>query len=121
MMSSAATLLVPYKYILWVWYIFEDQTLEVTHELLHQHYPEVELLQHCPANSPLASAYPSVRTLSRIFNYWNYGKRELVILTPAVRQAIQERLGALFYQLALSDEEIMLFLNAEGFNITLRS
>jgi len=54
-MSSIISLLEPYKYVLWIWYIFEDQTLEATHNLLHTHYPEVELLQQ---NSQHASVYP---------------------------------------------------------------
>lgn len=117
-MSSIISLLEPYKYVLWISYIFEDQTLEATHNLLHTHYPEVELLQQ---NLQHASAYPSERTLCRIFHEWNYSKRELVMRSPVLQQAIQERLWTLFYDLALLDTEIMLFLNTEGFHISLRS
>ena len=117
-MSSVVSLLEPYKYVLWLWYIFEDQTLEETHNLLHIYYPEVELL---PQNGPLASGYPSARTLSRTFHEWSYSKRELAVRSPKLQQELQERLWTLFYNLALSDEEIMLFLDAEGFGISLRS
>ena len=41
--------------------------------------------------------------------------------SPVLQQAIQERLWTLFYDLALLDTEIMLFLNTEGFHISLRS
>ena len=120
-MSASTPLLAPYKYLLWVWYIFEDKTLESTHDLLHTHCPEVELLQFRANNSQPANAYPSIQTLSLTFHQWNYHKWHLPSMDSLSRQAIQERLWTLFYHLGLSDEEIMLFLQAEGYLISQRS
>lgn len=120
-MSASTPLLTPYKYLLWIWYIFEDQILESTHNLLHTNCPEVELLQLSANISQPASAYPSIRTLSRTFHQWNYCKRHIPKIDSISRQAIQERLWTLFYHLGLSDNEIMLFLQSEGYLISERS
>lgn len=107
--TSASELLKPYKEVLWYWYIFENKTIAITRQTLQQHYPEVHALA-------FTETFPSLRTLERTFQAWGFWKNGVI----GNNSQLCQRVWVLFYDMNLTDVEILRFLEKEGYLISLK-
>jgi len=98
--------LIPYKQVIWQWYIFEDKTLEETQQYIIHCFPQL---------SDIRPNYPSLSTLKRAITLWNFRKYS----QRFDRDYISGRLYVLFYEMNLNDSEIIRFLARDGVQVGL--
>jgi len=110
MPSGNPSPLLAYQDYILHWFFVEGQTMFETRQLLHRQFPEIKSISYS------GSDYPSIRTLERTIREWGYirNPRQLV-----ESDEFQQRLRVLFFEFALSDDEILRFLRRDGFDITL--
>jgi len=130
-----------FKELICYWYIFENCTLEETHDLLsikvnqeifqhnmeegithstlsyYRQYHEIKLHTLGLDSRTNQAVLPSRRTLERKLHSWKFQKNERLGIDDS--QLVQ-RLWVLFYDMGLNDKEIIGFLGREGYTLSLR-
>lgn len=98
-----------FRYLLWYWYIHENQTLSNTRVLFRQQHPNLEIYQQIPD-------FPSEKTLQRAFIRWEYSKNAKSYNSDHLNR----ELWVYFYYWGLNDREILTFLNSRGYSLNAR-
>lgn len=109
-----------YQYVIWLWYILENHTIENVRIMLQTEYPEILLL--AKSNSKNSQDFPSKSTLERALKSWGFrkNKSQMLNLDPMRVAELQTRLWTFFYEFGLSDINIQLFLQQEGYDIEMK-
>lgn len=104
-----------FKELLWYWYIYENRTASDTHQLFQQHL--INLSNTSTDTVLLPFLPPSVRTLQRRFQEWDFIKYNQFQFSAA----LETRLWVLFYDMGLNDSEMLGFLHKEGYPISIKT
>lgn len=105
--SQYISILEPYQVIIWSWYILENHTLADTYLLLQQHYFDIL--------TSTQGTFPSMRSLQYQLQRWGFRKNTL----PLKNIQLCQRIYVLFYDLGLTDHEILLFLQRERYDLSI--
>jgi len=99
-----------YQHILWYWYIHQNLTIEQTHDTFRLHLLNSNHNAHYRINAP------SIRTLQRIFQAWNFWKNAGNLVYNHTE--LNHELWVYFYHWGLNDAEILSFLHQRGYDIS---
>ena len=100
-----------YQHILWYWYIHQNLTIEQTHDAFHLHL-------NSNYNGHHQIIAPSILTLQRIFQAWNFRKNASNLVYD--HTDLNRELWVHFYHWGLNDSEILSFLHQRGYDISSR-
>jgi hypothetical protein len=76
-------------------------------------YPQI-------SQPPEGPSYPSLRTLKRTFAVWKFQKNNIIHSSLCRSATLPATLWTYYYQWGLSDEDMLRFLEREGYSMTLR-